>query len=222
VPTVKNEGDWMIAWNRTICATGFAFPHGFDKLLSYGEYIIFLFTAMNLSFHSHIIAFDKAVRRRVGSVRNVELWDHKQFSDLKITHINSIGDYLGPALMRNIPKIRETSLGSEMSLVTSGTTTGALKRKRIVSDTMSATCVESLGTKEESAINKQSEGMIKCQSISRALFDQGSSTKTSTALPVRGNPQYAIYTLVIASGHGHCTYSVDNTFLLESWSPLCK
>src|SRR5271168_117600 len=42
-------------------------------------------------FHSRIISFDKAVRKRVGSVRNVELSDYLKFSDLKIAHVDSVG-----------------------------------------------------------------------------------------------------------------------------------
>jgi hypothetical protein len=38
--TVKNGGDWTIAWNRTVRATVFAFPHRIHELTSYGEYII--------------------------------------------------------------------------------------------------------------------------------------------------------------------------------------
>jgi hypothetical protein len=92
-PTKKvcNGGDWTIAWNRAGRATAFAFPHRFDELSSYGEYITSLFAATNPIFHPRIIEFDKAIRRRVGSVRNAELWDHERFADLKIAHIDSIG-----------------------------------------------------------------------------------------------------------------------------------
>ena len=97
---VENGGDWTIAWNRTVRATAFAFPHRFDECASYGEYITSLFAATNPIFHSRIIAFDKAVRRRVGSVRNAELWDHERFADLKIAHIDSIGVSVGSGSSR--------------------------------------------------------------------------------------------------------------------------
>jgi hypothetical protein len=88
---VSNGGDWSIAWNRTVTATEFAFPHRTRELTGYGEYITSLFAATNPSFHSRVVAFDKAVRRRVGSVRNLELSDHNSFADLKLAHIDSIG-----------------------------------------------------------------------------------------------------------------------------------
>ena len=43
---VKNGGDWSIAWNRTVRATLFAFPHRIQELSSYGEYIINLFSTL--------------------------------------------------------------------------------------------------------------------------------------------------------------------------------
>lgn len=88
---VKNGGDWTIAWNRTVRATVFAFPHRMQELTSYGEYIVNLFSVTHSSVHSRVIAFDKAVRKRVGSVRNLELSDFEKFTDLKIAHMDSIG-----------------------------------------------------------------------------------------------------------------------------------
>jgi hypothetical protein len=99
--SVKNGGDWNIAWNRAGRATAYAFPHRLDELSSYGDYITSLFGATNPSFYSRIVAFDKAVRRRVGSVRNIELWDYERFADLKIAHLDSIGVSIGPSGSRN-------------------------------------------------------------------------------------------------------------------------
>jgi hypothetical protein len=88
---VKNGGDWSIAWNRLVRATLFAFPHRTQELASYGEYIINLFSVTHARIHSRVINFDKAVRKRVGSVRNLELSDFDRFADLKIAHMDSIG-----------------------------------------------------------------------------------------------------------------------------------
>ena len=88
---VKNAGDWTIAWNRAIRAIIFAFPHRIQELTSYGEYIVNLFSVTHSSVHNRIITFDKAVRKRVGSVRNLELSDFEKFADLKIAHMDSIG-----------------------------------------------------------------------------------------------------------------------------------
>src|ERR1700678_1017796 len=88
---VKNGGDWTIAWNKTVRATTFAFPHRIHELSSYGEYIVNLFSVTHPSVHSRVVAFDKAVRKRVGNVRNLELTDFEKFADLKIAHMDSIG-----------------------------------------------------------------------------------------------------------------------------------
>jgi hypothetical protein len=88
---VKNGGEWSIAWNRTVRATVFAFPHRMQELISYGEYIVNLFAVTHPSVHSRVVAFDKAVRKRIGSVRNLELCDFDRFADLKIAHMDSIG-----------------------------------------------------------------------------------------------------------------------------------
>jgi hypothetical protein len=88
---VKNGGDWQIAWNKTAKATAYAFPHRAPELADYGEFIIDLFSVTHSSMHNRVILFDKAVRKRVGGVRNLELWDYERFSDLKIAHMDSIG-----------------------------------------------------------------------------------------------------------------------------------
>src|ERR1700678_2150999 len=62
---VKNGGEWSIAWNR---ATAFAFPHRLQELTGYREYIISLFAVTHANFHARVLSFDKAVRKRVGSV----------------------------------------------------------------------------------------------------------------------------------------------------------
>ena len=88
---VKNRGDWSITWNRMVRATLFAFPHQVQELASYGEYVINLFSVTHPSVHSRVIAFDKAIRKRVGCIRNLELSDFKKFSNLKIAQMDSIG-----------------------------------------------------------------------------------------------------------------------------------
>ena len=89
--TVKDGGDWSIAWNKTVRAIVFAFPHRHSELTLYGEYIINLFAVTHPTVHSRVIAFDKAVRRRAGSVRNLELSAFEKYADLKIAHMDSIG-----------------------------------------------------------------------------------------------------------------------------------
>src|ERR1700678_3741980 len=116
---VKNGGDWTIAWNRTVRATVFAFPHRMQELTNYGEYIVNLFSVTHTSVHNRVIAFDKAVRKRVGSVRNLELSDFEKFADLKIAH-------MGYQLSQGLPKMMgkkesEGRIRRKMNLVTNGT-----------------------------------------------------------------------------------------------------
>ena len=103
---VKTTGDWSIAWNKTVRATVFAFPHRSRELSSYGETIINLFGATHVNFHSRVIAFDRAVRRRVGSRRDVELTDLHEFLDLRTSHMDNIGAavvHSGDGPMRGTP-----------------------------------------------------------------------------------------------------------------------
>ena len=58
---IKNGGDWSIAWNRTVRAIMFAFPHQHQELTRYGEYIINLFSVTHPTVHARVITFDKAV-----------------------------------------------------------------------------------------------------------------------------------------------------------------
>jgi hypothetical protein len=62
-----------------------------QELTNYGEYIVNLFLVTHTSVHNRVIAFDKAVKKRVGSVRNLELSNYEKFADLKIAHMDSIG-----------------------------------------------------------------------------------------------------------------------------------
>jgi hypothetical protein len=55
---VSTTGDWSIAWNKTVRATIFAFPHQSRELSGYGETIINLFGATHVNFHVRVIAFD--------------------------------------------------------------------------------------------------------------------------------------------------------------------
>jgi len=72
-------------------AMRFAFPHRLDELDDYGNYIHQKF-AQNISkYHSRIIAFDKAVRKRVSRRRDLQLTDFDQFADLYEGHFSLSG-----------------------------------------------------------------------------------------------------------------------------------
>lgn len=88
---VSTAGDWSIAWNRTSRATAVVFPHRAGELGDYSEYIIGLFGATDILFHDRVIAYDRALRRRVGSRRDLELTDIHKFGDLKQLHMDFTG-----------------------------------------------------------------------------------------------------------------------------------
>jgi len=88
---VSSAGEWTISWNRTSCATSTAFPHRAGELADYVEYMVRLFAATDIHFHDRVILFDKAVRRRIGSHRDLELTDFNKFADLKAAHMDSTG-----------------------------------------------------------------------------------------------------------------------------------
>ena len=62
---VKTSGDWNSAWNATVKATAFAFPHRGNELREYGEYMDSEFSAKAVSSHHKLIAFDKAMRHYI-------------------------------------------------------------------------------------------------------------------------------------------------------------
>ncbi|KAI0820345.1 hypothetical protein BC628DRAFT_1467740 [Trametes gibbosa] len=84
-------GDWVFAWKRASVATTFAFPHRREELDAYGEQITGLFGALAPSVHSRVLDFDRAVRKRVGSVRRSLLTDVGDFADLKLQYIDACG-----------------------------------------------------------------------------------------------------------------------------------
>ncbi|KAG1849097.1 hypothetical protein C8R48DRAFT_565064, partial [Suillus tomentosus] len=73
--SVRSSQDWSVAYSlfaRTMC---FAFPHRIDEIDDYGNIIHQKF-AQNISkYHSRVIAFDKAVRKRVSRRRDLLLSD---------------------------------------------------------------------------------------------------------------------------------------------------
>ena len=77
---VQTSGEWTSAWNATIKATKFAFPHREQELREYGEYIDGHFSAKVPSAHRRIILYDSAIRNEVGGGQNALLTDTHRFS----------------------------------------------------------------------------------------------------------------------------------------------
>ncbi|RDB21516.1 hypothetical protein Hypma_011357 [Hypsizygus marmoreus] len=77
---VQTSGDWTSAWNAAIKATIFAFRHREIELRDYADYIEGLFASKVMSSHSHIIAYDKAIRAEVGGGQSCLLSDLHRFT----------------------------------------------------------------------------------------------------------------------------------------------
>lgn len=53
---VQTSGDWTAAWNATVKATAYAFPHRADELRQWGDYLSSEFSAGQASAHQKLIA----------------------------------------------------------------------------------------------------------------------------------------------------------------------
>ncbi|KZT19401.1 hypothetical protein NEOLEDRAFT_1022228, partial [Neolentinus lepideus HHB14362 ss-1] len=84
---ITNAHQWNNAWQRTIRATTFAFPHRRRELDEYGAWISATFMSLNEKFHTRVLDFDKAIRKCVGSQRSLLLTDFYLFEDLRNSHI---------------------------------------------------------------------------------------------------------------------------------------
>lgn len=89
--TVTTASDWLAAWRRLAEAYRFAFPHRKSELDTYGMYINTMFSSYITESHSQIINFDKAIRKRVGSCRNLELSNVKEFMGTHTSYFSPFG-----------------------------------------------------------------------------------------------------------------------------------
>ena len=77
---VETSGQWTSAYNLIVKATSFLFPHRYDELRQYGNYIEELFSAKSVSIHQKLFCYDAAVRYKVGQGQNILLTDREQFT----------------------------------------------------------------------------------------------------------------------------------------------
>jgi hypothetical protein len=80
VAKVETSGQWSAAFNLIVKATSFIFPHRYDELKQYGEYIEELFSAKQVSVHPRLFKYDEAVRYKVGQGQNFLLTDRGEFT----------------------------------------------------------------------------------------------------------------------------------------------
>jgi hypothetical protein len=77
---VETSGQWTAAYNLVVKATLFLFPHRYDELRQYGDYIEELFSAKSTSIHPKLFKYDEAVRYKVRQGQNILLTDRSQFT----------------------------------------------------------------------------------------------------------------------------------------------
>jgi hypothetical protein len=77
---VETSGQWTAAFNLIVKATAFVFPHRYDELRQYGDYIEELFSAKLSVVHPKLFKYDEAVRYKVGQGQNMLLTDRDQFT----------------------------------------------------------------------------------------------------------------------------------------------
>jgi hypothetical protein len=87
--SVKTHGDWVSAWQPTVEATGYMFPHRESKLRAYGKHILQLFAASPVELHPNIINYDKAVQIRAAQRQDLLLTDTSAFGDLYVYWIQN-------------------------------------------------------------------------------------------------------------------------------------
>ena len=76
---VETSGQWTSAYNLIVKVTSFLFPHRYDELRQYGDYIEELFSAKSVPTHPKLFNYDAAVRYKVGQGQNMLLTDRDQF-----------------------------------------------------------------------------------------------------------------------------------------------
>ena len=77
---VETSGQWTAAFNLIVKATAFLFPHRYDELRQYGDYMEELFSAKSTAIHPKLFKYDQAVRYKVGQGQNILLTDRDQFT----------------------------------------------------------------------------------------------------------------------------------------------
>ena len=77
---IETSGQWTAAFNLIVKATAFLFPHWYEELRQYGDYIEELFSAKSVSIHPKLFKYDAAVRYKVGQGQNVLLTDRGAFT----------------------------------------------------------------------------------------------------------------------------------------------
>ena len=76
---VEMSGQWTSAYNIIVKATLFLFPHRYNELRRYGDYIEELFSVKSVSIHPKLFCYDAAVKYKAGQGQNILLTNREQF-----------------------------------------------------------------------------------------------------------------------------------------------
>ena len=76
---IETSGQWTAAFNIIVKATAFLFPHLYEELREYGDYMEVLFSAKSITVHPKLFKHDEAVRYKVRQGQNILLTDKSQF-----------------------------------------------------------------------------------------------------------------------------------------------
>ncbi|KAL1697918.1 hypothetical protein EV121DRAFT_284893 [Schizophyllum commune] len=89
--TVKDHGEWVIAWNAFRRAAVFVFPHLAEELDAYAQHILGFFRAFpsHGDYHQRVINYDRAVRIRIAERRDLRYIDFAAFTDLQLMWIHA-------------------------------------------------------------------------------------------------------------------------------------
>src|SRR5271155_972017 len=77
---VETSGQWTAAFNLLVKATSFLFPHRYDELRQYRDYMEELFSAKSTAIHPKLFKYDEAIRYKVGQGQNIVLTDRGEFT----------------------------------------------------------------------------------------------------------------------------------------------
>ncbi|KIY43070.1 hypothetical protein FISHEDRAFT_78863 [Fistulina hepatica ATCC 64428] len=99
---VTTFGDWTTAYDSFTEAFLFVFPHRREEMCHYAMHVKAFFKARPVSEHSGVIAYNSAVRTRVGHRHELLHTDFLEFQDLQIQFIFSPIGSAGGALSRGV------------------------------------------------------------------------------------------------------------------------
>ncbi|KAH9903894.1 uncharacterized protein BXZ73DRAFT_62226 [Epithele typhae] len=105
--SVKSSGDRFAASQDASAAYAFALPELAPVCVTYGKQIISLFASLHESLAGRVLDYDRAIRKRVASNRNLLFSDTAEFFDLRLQHIESAGATVVEASTSHVSESRQ-------------------------------------------------------------------------------------------------------------------